>query len=133
MATLLELSTLNIHHVRYPGYVQIGSLTIKHGDMVSSESGATAKKELVSKGFDHVIMGHVHRVGWYHKTGYRRHQQALENGGLFDKTLCEYTVDPNWQMGFCVAWVRGDEVELTPVFINSDTGGFFYGPVRYGR
>lgn len=132
LADLLGLRDLNIKHVGYPGYVQIGALTVKHGDTVSNQSGSTGRKEIENKGFDHVVMGHVHRVGWYHKTGYRRHQQALENGGLFDKSQCEYDPNPNWQMGFCVAWTRGDEVELCPIYISPDTGGFFYGPRRYG-
>ena len=72
-------------------------------------------------------------MGWYHKKGYHRHQQALENGGLFDLAQCEYMANPNWQNGFCMAYqdLTNDRCFLTPVHMDYD-GTFVFNGKYYG-
>ncbi len=135
LENLLELRRVGASHWTYGKVWTLGALTVRHGDRVSAASGATARNELDRGGYDHVIIGHVHRVGWVHKRGALRHQQALENGGFFDRAQCEYEPNPNWQNGFCVAWVEEGgqgRVAMQPVHVCEEDGSFWWGGTRWG-
>jgi len=130
--SLLNLEEMDIDHLRYKEVLEIGPLAIKHGEAVSASAGQTVQKEVLQRGFNHVIIGHVHRLGWIHKTGFSGAKQGLENGGLFDKSQCHYNKNPDWQNGFCIAHVNveEDKVHLEPIWMDQD-GSFFHGGVYY--
>lgn len=135
LGSLLGLNQINARHMAYGEVWSRGALCVRHGDRVSAASAATARGELDRGGFDHIIIGHVHRVGWFHKRGALRHQQALENGGFFDRAQCEYEANPNWQNGFCVAMVEEEgarRVHMQPVHVCEDDGSFWWGGQRWG-
>jgi len=130
--SLLGLDELGIEHRRYQEILAIGPLAIKHGEAVSANSGSTVMNEILRKGFSHVIIGHVHRLGWVHRKGYEGFKQGLENGGLFDIAQCHYNKNPDWQNGFCVVHVNEalKKVHIEPIWMDPD-GSFFYGGVYY--
>lgn len=132
ISALLQLDELDIEHHKYKEVVTVGPLAIKHGEAVSANSGATVMNEILRKGFSHIIIGHVHRMGWVHRKGFEGFKQGLENGGLFDISQCHYNMNPDWQNGFCVAHVNEAEnkVHIEPIWMDPD-GSFFYGGVHY--
>jgi UDP-2,3-diacylglucosamine pyrophosphatase LpxH len=135
LKSLLRLDEVKASHLSYGEVWSKGALCVRHGDRVSAASASTARQELERGGFDHVIIGHVHRVGWFHKRGAIRHQQALENGGFFDRSQCEYEANPNWQNGFCVVMLEDGpqgRVHMQPVHVCEEDGSFWWGHQRWG-
>lgn len=121
---LLRLDDLDIQFLPYKDILNLGSLCITHGEgRGSSIAGQTARNYMEKKGFDHIIIGHVHKIGHIHKTGYKRHQQSLENGCLLDIEQADYISQPNWQMGFCLAYQGTGEnpwVQMQSIAIQTD-------------
>lgn len=135
LESLLEFDRLGIKFYHYGDVVEIGNLAVYHGEVVRGHSCYSAKGEMAKGGYQYMITGHTHRVGWYHHKTRVRNNQALENGGLFDLAQCDYQSSPNWQNGFCVVHqgVQPDGTEVTqlnPVYMQYN-GSFIWGGKLY--
>lgn len=137
MPDLLFLDELGISYHKYKKPLNFNgkTLSIVHGHRVSKHSGYTAKAHLLDDDYMNVIIGHTHRMGMYYKTGHIGKRRALENGGLFDKAKLDYVVNPNWQNGFCMVYLREDDpdfVQIQPIEM-TDAGVFVWRGKIYGE
>lgn len=128
--SLLFLDDLDItyHSYKHPLDFNGKILSIVHGHKVSKHSAYSAKAHLIDNGYMNVIIGHTHRMGFYYHSGHIGRRRGYENGGLFDKSKLEYVVEPNWQNGFCVVYLREDDpefVQIVPIEM-SDDGSFIW-------
>lgn len=136
--SLLGLDKLNIRYHAYKHPVNFGArgiLTVVHGHKVSKHSAYSAKAHLLDDGYQNVIIGHTHRMGFYYHDGHMGRRRAYENGGLFDKQKLDYVVGPNWQMGFCVVYLREDDpdfLQVHPIEM-TDSGSFVWNGKVYGK
>lgn len=128
---LLDLDGLRMSHHRYMSPVQIGSLTVVHGNRVSKHASYSAKATLIDGGFRNVVVGHTHRLGWFNHTGAMGTRRAAEIGGLFDIEQADYIQGtPNWQNGFAV-WRESDDFHALELVEVSPAGSFCVGGVVY--
>jgi predicted phosphodiesterase len=130
--SLLELDRLNIRYSRYMDPVNIGRLTVVHGNRVSKHAAYAAKSTIVDGDFQNVVVGHTHRLGLYCHTGARGKRRAAEIGGLFDSEQADYIKGTaNWQNGFAIWRELGEWDDLELVEVSQDgrffTNGKFYG------
>lgn len=94
-----------------------------HGITVRKHSGYTAQAHLDR--FDsNVIHGHTHRAGIVYRTIGTRTRFAMECGHLMDTRKADYVMSPDWQMGFGILYVDGNEV--APQFVRIKNDGTFY-------
>lgn len=102
------------------------SLMVKHGTVVSQQSGDSVKKEINRAGCS-VIMGHVHRRAWIEITKAEQELTGIELGCLQtlrpDYLPTEDTA--NWQQGFAIITELG-EGRFSPELIKIDNGTAFY-------
>lgn len=134
VSNLLELDRFDIEYHAYMEGLDIGDLTIVHGDKVRKHSAYSAKGTILDDGYKNVVIGHTHRMGWFMQDGYTGRKRGLENGGLFDKKLIEYDRGPtNWQNGFCIAYQNKelDFIHLNPIEM-TDEGQFVWKGDIYG-
>lgn len=112
--------------------IQPGFL-IKHGNVVRSEAGASARGEMKRYKISG-ITGHVHRLAQATEDGYKR-LEWYEGG-----CLCSLDPDyipggpPNWRHGITVGFfsTKTDAFQVDMVKAGSD-GRFRYGGVSYGE
>lgn len=128
---LLHLPTRGWTYDEYMKPRNFGEFTVVHGNKVSKHSSYSAKATLLDGGFTNVCIGHTHRQGMYKHSGVYGTRRAWELGGLWDKDKAKYLVNPNWQGGFGVAYMKGKEfIDLTVVEVNQD-GRFIFEGVYY--
>jgi predicted phosphodiesterase len=128
---LLDLDKLRMSHHPYMEPVQIGSLTVVHGDRVSKHASYSAKATLIDGGFRNVVVGHTHRLGWFNHTGMMGTRRAAEIGGLFDIDQADYIKGtPNWQNGFAV-WRESEDFHALELVEVSQSGAFCVGGELY--
>lgn len=132
---LLFLDDFDITYHKYKKPLDFNgkALSIVHGHRVSKHSAYSAKAHLLDEGYMNVIIGHTHRMGMYYHSGHIGRRRALENGGLFDKNKLDYVVNPNWQNGFCLVYLREDNpdyVQIEPVEMQDD-GSFIWAGKLY--
>jgi hypothetical protein len=128
--SLLNLEDLDIdyHAYKHPLDFNGKILSIVHGHRVSKHSAYSAKAHLIDNGYMNVIIGHTHRMGFYYHDGHNGRRRGYENGGLFDRNKLKYVVEPNWQNGFCVVYLRDDDpefVQIVPIEMAND-GSFIW-------
>jgi predicted phosphodiesterase len=130
---LLDFDSFGIEVVR--GFYDFApGWTMTHGHLgftLSQIGGRTALLAAEAMGVS-VIMGHTHRLGLIGKSmgreGNLTTRWGLEVGHLMDVKKAEYIMTKggraNWQQGFGIAYVDGDNVTPIPVPMHKD--GSFY-------
>lgn len=109
------------------GFLLRREFLVKHGTVVRSESGATAKAEYSLAGISG-ISGHTHRLARYRKAGYAQ-REWLEQG-----CLCRLDPDyvagglPNWTIGCAI----GEFSTKSPSFVLHEVP-FVADRLRFGR
>ena len=117
---------LNIHGHPGCGFLLRSGFLVKHGTMVRSEAGASAKAELQLSGISG-ISGHTHRLARYVKGGYVQ-REWLEQG-CFCRLDPDYvTGAPNWRQGCAI----GEFSTKTDNFVLHEVP-YVDGKLRFGK
>lgn len=113
----LDIDELGIIYHDSDGF-ECHGVRLKHGQVVSSKSGATAHKEMDAHQCSGVSV-HTHRMSmvWYtNREGQRMFW--LEGGHVCDESKADYIKNPNWQAGSWILTVNGDGVDFAPVWLD---------------
>jgi predicted phosphodiesterase len=135
LENLLELDRNDIHYREYMNALEIGDLSVVHGNIARKHSAYSAKGTVQDFGYNNVVVGHTHRMGWYMHDGANGRRRGLENGGLFSKEQADYMDGPaNWQNGFCTVYQdeEKDFLQIHPVEMDED-GSFVWSDKMYGK
>ena len=111
IASQLDLDTLGIEFIPENKDLEIGRLTIMHGNRVRKGAGATAKAHHLDIGCS-VIVGHIHRLSVAWKRNKFGAHVMIENGALCDFDV-EYSRFPDWQHGFSMLHFDGEDLNVT--------------------
>lgn len=113
----LELDDLYIIHHDSDGFDCYG-VRLKHGQVVSNKSGATAHKELDMHQTSGVSV-HTHRMSmvWYTNREGKR-MFWLEGGHVCDETKADYVKNPNWQAGSWLLHIDEDAIDFSPIWLD---------------
>lgn len=123
--SLWGLDNLGIDYIYYEDLPRLryGGLYAHHGLAALTEAGASVKSDIDKLGVS-IIRGHSHRMGTYYKTYELRNEtlRGYEIGHLckVDSDGFKYSQVHNWQQGFAVGLISGDEVHIQPVEILPD-------------
>lgn len=122
---LWGLDNLGIDYIFYEDKPRhrFGDIYAHHGLAASAESVASVKSDIDKLGVS-LIRGHSHRMGAYYKTYELRNEtlRGYEIGHMckVDSDGFKYTQIHNWQQGFALGWVYGDQVHIELVEIRPD-------------
>lgn len=120
--SLWGLDNLGIDYIYYEDVPRhrFGDIYVHHGIAASAESGASVKSDMGNLGVS-LIRGHSHRLGTYYKTYELRNEtlRGYEIGHLskVDAEGFKYSQVHNWQQGFAVGLISGDNVHIQVVEI----------------
>lgn len=120
---LWGLDNLGIDYIMYEDLPRLryGGFYVHHGISALAESGASIKSDIDKLGVS-LIRGHSHRMGTYYKTYQLRNEtlRGYEIGHLckVDSDGFKYTQIHNWQQGFAVGLISGEEVHIQMVEIS---------------
>jgi len=116
---MLNLDDIGWEWQPYRGWTDLLGFIITHGDLVKSESAATAKA-MYEKWRSSGTSGHTHRLGAYYHTDSTGKTHAWYESGCLCRLDLEYVQAPDWQQGFIVGEVNGGllHTSLVPVFDN---------------
>lgn len=123
--SLWGLDNLGIDYIYYDDLPRhrFGGLYAHHGLSASAEAGASVKSDMGNLGVS-LIRGHSHRMGTYYRTYELRNEtlRGYEIGHLckVDSDGFKYSQIHNWQQGFAVGLVSGDQVHIQMVEILPD-------------
>lgn len=123
--SLWGLDNLGIDYIYYNDLPRLryGGLYAHHGISASAESGASVKSDMGSLGVS-LIRGHSHRMAAYYKTYELRNEvlRGYEIGHLcqVDSDGFLYSQVHNWQQGFAVGLVSGENAHIQLVEITPD-------------
>lgn len=123
--SLWGLDSLGIDYIFYdePPKHRFGDIYVHHGIAALSESGASIKSDIDKFGVS-MIRGHSHRLGTYYKTYELKNEtvRGYEIGHMcrVDSDGFKYSQFHNWQQGFALAWVHGEQVHIELVEIRPD-------------
>lgn len=106
------------------GYRLRPHFLVKHGTIIRSEGGATAKAEQLAANINGVS-GHTHRLAPYRKDGYA--PREWWEGGCLCRLDPDYVEVPNWRHGLLVVYLstKTDNFKIDPV--STFNGRFTYG------
>jgi len=111
-----------------PYRIAPGTVSV-HGITVRKLSGYTAHAHM--ERFDaNVIHGHTHRGGVVYRTTGNRTRFAAECGHLMDTRRASYVLNPDWQLGFAILDIDGQDVVPHFIRIKND-GSFIWGGKRW--
>lgn len=122
---LWGLDNLGIDYIFYEDVPKLryGGIYVHHGIAAAAESGASVKSDIGNLGVS-LIRGHSHRMGTYYKTYELRNEiiRGYEIGHMckVDSPGFKYSQIHNWQQGFALAWVHGEQVHVQLVEIMPD-------------
>jgi hypothetical protein len=98
-----------------------GDIYVHHGISAVAEAGASVKSDIGNLGVS-LIRGHSHRMGTYYKTYELRNEtlRGYEIGHMckVDSDGFKYSQIHNWQQGFAVGLISGDQVHIQPIEIS---------------
>lgn len=123
--SLWGLDNLGIDYIYYNDIPRhrYGGLYAHHGLSASAESGASVKSDIDKLGVS-LIRGHSHRMGTYYKTYELRNEtiRGYEIGHMckVDSDGFKYSQVHNWQQGFAVGLISGDNVHIQLIEISPD-------------
>lgn len=113
----LDLDELGIEYHDSDGF-EIGGVRLKHGQVVSQKSGATAHKELDQHQTSGVSV-HTHRMSMVFYTNREGVKHFwLEGGHVCDEAKADYVKNPNWQAGSWMLHVTDTDVDFTPIWLD---------------
>jgi predicted phosphodiesterase len=107
----LGLKELGIEFVPESKDLEIGRMTIMHGNKVRKQAGASVRAHHLDIGTS-VIIGHVHRMSTAWKRNKWGAHVMIENGALCDFDV-EYARFPDWQHGFSMLHFDGEDLNVT--------------------
>lgn len=115
--SFLHLDDLGWEWQPYKGWADILGFIITHGDVVSQESGDTARK-MQKKWHSGGASGHTHRMGSYFHTDASGKSHVWHEIGCMCRLDLEYVINPDWQQGFLIGQVSDNllHTQLVPVF-----------------
>lgn len=122
---LWGLDKFGIDYIYYEDLPRLryGGLYVHHGISALAEAGASAKSDVDKLGVS-IIRGHSHRMGAYYKTYELRNEtlRGYEIGHMckVDSEGFKYTQLHNWQKGFAIGTVSGDNAHIQLVEILPD-------------
>jgi predicted phosphodiesterase len=124
----------------YDTKLKVGNINISHGHKLRGSLNKYSAANVLANYPNEVnVYGHGHRIDGCERTVYNadrpRYYGAFQIGWLGDYTKAEYTVDPNWQLGFMyVEFWQDDEgrTRFTPHQIRAVDGAFMFAGRRYG-
>lgn len=122
---LWGLDNLGIDYIYYEDLPRLryGGLYAHHGIAANAEAGASVKNDMDKLGVS-LVRGHSHRMASYYKTYELRNEvmRGYEIGHLcaVDSDGFKYTQIHNWQQGFAVGLVHGDNAHIQLVEITPD-------------
>lgn len=123
--SLWGLESLGIDYIYYEDKPKhrYGDIYVHHGISAVSEAGGSVKTDVNNLGVS-LIRGHSHRMGTYYKTLELRNEtlRGYEIGHMckVDSDGFKYTQIHNWQQGFAVGLISGDQVHIQPIEILPD-------------
>lgn len=124
-ANLFGYRELDIHWHSGAGFLLRPEFLVKHGTLVRSEAGASAKAEFMQAGISG-ISGHTHRLSTYRKGGYVQRQWSEQ--GCLCRTDPDYVIGiPSWQQGVMV----GEFATKSASFVTHEVP-FVDGSLRFG-
>lgn len=130
-ANLFGLHELEIRHWPTNGFRLRDDFLVEHGHTVSGQSGATARKRLDATLISGV-MGHVHRLGEFRRTGYR--DLAWFEGGCLCMLNPDYVPgEANWKQGFWIGQFSTKTNNFNVELIPSVGRGFIFSGKHYGK
>ena len=103
---LEELLRLDKYQVEYMDYFIYQDFLFKHGDLISMDSGMTARRELAREGMSG-CSGHTHRLGQVYRHLRGGDYTWMECGCLCLLDPDWYTGIPNWQLGLGIVSFAG--------------------------
>lgn len=121
--SLWGLDNLGIDYIMYEDIPKhrYGDIFVHHGISALAESGASVKSDIDKLGVS-LIRGHSHRMSAYYKTFELRDTtvRGFEIGHMcqVDSPGFKYHQIHNWQKGFAVGLVSGDQVHINLVEIS---------------
>lgn len=122
---LWGLENLGIDYIHYNDVPRLryGGLYAHHGLSASAESGASVKSDIGQLGVS-LIRGHSHRLGTYYRTYQLKNEtlRGYEIGHMcnVDADAFRYSQVHNWQKGFAVGLISGDQVHIQLIEIAPD-------------
>jgi hypothetical protein len=122
---LWNLDKLGIDYIYYDDAPRhrYGDIYVHHGLSASAESGASVKSDIGLAGVS-LIRGHSHRLASYFKSYTLKNEtiRGYEIGHMckVDSDGFKYAQLHNWQQGFAVGWVHGEQVHIQLVEIRPD-------------
>lgn len=123
--SLWGLDNLGIDYIYYDDLPRLryGDIYVHHGVAANAEAGASVKNDIEKFGVS-LIRGHSHRMGTYYKTYELKNEtlRGYEIGHMckVDSDGFKYSQVHNWQQGFAVGWVHGEQVHVQMVEIMPD-------------
>lgn len=123
--SLWGLEKLGIDYIYYEDKPRLrhGGLYAHHGISALGEAGASVKSDIDKLGVS-LIRGHSHRMAAYYKTWELRNEtlRGYEIGHMcdVDSDGFKYSQIHNWQKGFAVGTVHGDQAHIQLVEIRED-------------
>jgi hypothetical protein len=113
---LLRLADKKILWVPWGTAFSPDGIWLEHGDCSSSKAGYTAHSMIAKRGVFRGVSAHTHRLALVHRTTPMGTQQWAEAGSLCRPEAMEYTIFPDWQLGFTYLSSNGN---LTTVLLET--------------
>lgn len=123
--SLWGLDSLGIDYIYYEDKPKhrYGDIYVHHGISALADSVASVKSDIGNLGVS-LIRGHSHRLGSFYKTYELKNEtlRGYEIGHLckVDSDGFKYSQIHNWQQGFAVGMISGDNVHIQLVEITPD-------------
>lgn len=122
-----NLLCLDEYKIEFMESFEYKGILFKHGDVVRSRAGYTAKAEFDREGMSGVS-GHTHRLSCYYDTKRSGNYVWIESGCLCDLNPEYIHGTANWQQGFSMITFPDDKkdffhAQILPIF----NGKLFYG------
>jgi len=122
---LWGLDSLGYSYIHYNDVPKrrYGDIFVHHGIAAASEAGASVKSDIGNLGVS-LVRGHSHRMGTYYKTYELRNEtlRGYEIGHMcqVDSDGFKYSQVHNWQQGFAVGLISGNNVHIQLIEITPD-------------
>lgn len=96
--TILKLEDEGIEYINNKDGILINNIRFLHGNFVRKNPGMSALAHMERTNTS-IVIGHCHRLSLVYMN-YGDIRFGMETGCLADPSKCEYTIFPNWMLGF---------------------------------